>query len=197
MKHPFRPGTPILAAALLALAAAPALAQETADDASQWHPRWGDWSLSFVLPDGGAPGLGIWRQRTDWALGVVLDADLSSTVREQPAGDLEATSLLLRFGPSFRRYWWQDGPAAPFFLFELGGLYQRNALGDMATWRMGADARLGVGAEWFPMEGIGIGGHTGLGGSWFWTVDDDDVDDDETLLNAGLFTSALSVQIYF
>ena len=199
MKHPNRRRiTVAIALGAWLLTAGAAQAQGPEPDDERWHPRWGDWSLSFFLPDGGGPGFGLWRQTgTDVALGLTTEASVGRVERESPAGTVESSQVRLALGPALKRYWWQEGPVSPFLRLGAQGVYQRNAGGGRATWRLGGGLSLGLGAEWFPTRGIGIGGHTGVDASYFWTTDDDDIASDEMRFDAHLFTSALSVQLYF
>lgn len=183
---------------ILAVLAAPAAAQQPAEDRGGWHPRWGDWSLAFALPTGGGAGLGFWKQRSpNLALGLTLEALLHSIDREGTPGSEDGTRVRLAAGPALKRYWWRDGPVSPFLHAGLDGRYERIESGGRGIWRMGGGLSLGLGAEWFPARGIGIGGHTGATASYLWTTDDDSLTPDESHLLLNLFTSSLTVQLYF
>lgn len=182
----------------LAVTGPPAAAQQTDRGDERWHPQWGDWSISFHLPSGGGAGFGFWKQRgRDIALGLTVDGTLAFSDRENPDGDVSSSELAFSVGPALKRYWWRDGPVSPFFHTGLSGIYRRAEVGATSSWRFGGGLTVGLGADWFPAEGISIGGHTGLGASYLWTTDNDDVPSDRTLLVIDLFTSALTVHLYF
>ncbi|MBW3552068.1 MAG: hypothetical protein KY466_01090 [Gemmatimonadetes bacterium] len=182
----------------LAVAAPPAAAQQADRGDERWHPEWGDWSLSFHLPSGGGAGFGFWKQRgRDVALGLTVDGTLAFSDRENPDGDVSSSEVAFSVGPALKRYWWRDGPVSPFFHTGLSATYRRAEVGATSSWRFGGGLTVGLGADWFPVQGISLGGHTGLGASYLWATDNDDVPGDQSLLVIDLFTSALTVHFYF
>ena len=197
-------------ATLLALAAvaatgraAPAGAQvplrtaAEADTAREWHPQWGDWALGFALPYGGGAGLSFWKFRGPrLALGLSIDGAYDRQRLDTPDGTLTGTAYRLAAGPALRRYWWSEGPVSPFLRSDLTALYEYSDMG-APSWRIGGAFSLGIGAEWFPARGIGVGGYTGASAQYTWISDDDDVADDAHRLNVRLFTSALVLHLYF
>lgn len=200
MRNALARTTLALAALIPGLAAAPvaARAQQTEPEEARWHPEWGDWSLAFHLPDGGGAGFGFWKQRGhNLALGLMVDGTVARSSREGALEHVSSSALALSVGPALKRYWWRQGPVSPFFHAGLSGTYRRAEQGATSSWRFGGGLTLGLGADWFPAEAISIGGHTGIGGSYLWTTDEDDLSSDQDLLVIDLFTSALTVHLYF
>lgn len=200
MRHPFSRLLLGLTALLIgaAVTATPAAAQLADPPEQRWHPQWGDWSLSFHLPSGGGAGSGFWKQRSEHlALGLMVDGRVVFSDREDSLEGLSSSDLALSIGPALKRYWWREGPVSPFLHSGLSGTYRRTEAGATASWRFGGRLSLGIGADWFPTEGVSIGGHTGLGASYLWTTRNDEFATDQTLFVLDLFTSALTLHLYF
>lgn len=189
----------LFAVAITAALSASAAAAQEADREEPWHPDWGDWSVAFDLPEGGGAGFGFWiMSGENVALGLRADGSYGLHREETVDGELERTVMRASFGPAFKRYWWTGGPVAPFFRLGAEGTYSRvQSEGSPSEWRLGAGASLGLGADWFPAEGISIGGHTGVQGQYQWTTDDDEAADDLTSIIGSLFTSGLTLHLYF
>ena len=190
----------LVPAALVAalLVALPAAGQQPSLEDEPWHPQWGDWSLSFFLPDGGGGGFGLWKQyRPNTALGLTVNGRYARSTVDTPTGDLTGIHLAAAIGPALKRYWWRDGPVAPFLHSGLQGSYAVTDGGGGRVWTMGGGLTFGVGADWFPTEGISIGGHAGIQGSYSWATNDAPGSSDQSRWALDLFTSALTLQIYF
>ena len=176
----------------------PAAAQLADRPEQRWHPQWGDWSLSFHVPTGGGAGFGFWKQRGEHlALGLTVDGTVAFSDGEDSLEGLSSSDLALSIRPALKRYWWRDGPVSPFLHSGLSGTYRRTDTGATSSWRFGGGLSFGIGADWFPAEGISIGGHTGLGATYLWTTSNDDLATDQTRFVLDLFTSALTFHLYF
>lgn len=199
MAHPLARPTLTFALLVVGLAAvAPAAAAQQGESEERWHPEWGDWSLSFHLPDGSGAGFGFWKQRSpNVALGLMLDGTVALSSRRDGFHAFSSSDIALSIGPALKRYWWRQGPVSPFLHTGLAGTYRRTEGAGSSAWRFGGGFTLGLGADWFPAEGISIGGHTGVSASYLWTTDDDEVPAIENLLVTDLFTSTLSFHLYF
>lgn len=171
----FHPSTLVrlLLAALVscALAPAPANAQEPAPVIST--PEKGTWSLAIELPDGGGSSLGLWKmtgERTNFGLQV----GFSWTDNEQEADDQSSSTddnaWSLNLAPTIQRYFRVAENVAPFLIggidFGVGQTRRRRQTSeftfeDLQT-NYSLGAKVGIGVDWFPLESISIGAHTGL-----------------------------------
>lgn len=186
-----------LAGTATATAAQVPLRDAEPEPAGPWHPEWGDRAIGFSLPAGGGAGFGYSRLRGPrFALGFTIAGLYDLVERDVPEGTDRMARLRLSGGPEIRRYWWTDGPVSPFLHAGLNGIYEQLA-SDVPAWHIGGEASLGLGVEWFPAQGIGIGGYTGASAGYTWVSDDDEFMDDIRRLSIRLLTSALTLRLYF
>ncbi|MEN8376056.1 MAG: hypothetical protein ABFS34_11460 [Gemmatimonadota bacterium] len=171
-----------LAAAALTLALAVpahAAAQGSSDGADGLSVlKKGRRSLEFNLADvfggfGDQGRFGYWSMRSDrTALGLFANVAFSrsDTDRTQDEVETDRTSFAVSLGPSLKRYVRTVGPVAPYIRGDLAAGIQRTsddfvspqATAESTSTAFIASAGFLLGAEWFPLEGISVGGHTGL-----------------------------------
>jgi hypothetical protein len=186
----------IVALAILAWAPAGAQAQEPRADGRETPALVGDYMLSFQLPDGGGPGMGLGFQATTRTrLQFSVRGQWSQVEVEEPASGTEssARNWNVEAGPEIRIYGLQNRRVLPFFHLAGSGGYGESPSGDSRTTIRG---ELGFGAEWFPLRSVGISGQTGLGIARL-REDPGDPRPTVTTLSAELFRSALSLNLYF
>ncbi|TVR50227.1 MAG: hypothetical protein EA421_17525 [Gemmatimonadales bacterium] len=186
----------LLALTLLAWAPAGAQAQQPRADGREAPALVGDYMLSFQLPDGGGPGVGLGFQATTRTrLQFSVRGQWSRVETEDSASGTEssARNWNVEAGPEIRIYGLQSRRVLPFFHLAGSGGYGESVSGDSRTTVRG---ELGFGAEWFPLRSIGISGQTGLGMA---RLRDEPTDSGPrvTSLQAELFRSALSLNLYF
>ena len=197
--------------ALLLLAAAPAAAQEAVSARNALRP--GAWSLSFGLPFGGGgpelgAGLGAWRMvsaRTN--LGVELDAYFQRADQEDAEGnERERETARAGVAVAARRYLDLGRAVAPFLAGRVGaGLFREAVDGDdvpesVVSRGWSADARGGVGVEWFPARSVSVSGSTGVGIGFERARlrgGPEPGEAESTGFSAGTFTTELGFRIYF
>lgn len=162
-------------------------------------PRAGTFGVSFDVPEGGGAGLGLRYLPSDnLNMGINFDFDVSyepaSDDGTQP-GQESRTDWSLGFSPDFRFYQGAGNPVAPFFELGLGVTYAKLSEGDLSD--LVVRGSVGVGAEWFPTQSVGISGATGvetifvhskLGGEPETTADE---------VSVGVFRSELTLNLYF
>lgn len=192
-----RVGTLALAAVLTS---APAAAQA-------WRPEEGDRALVFTLPTawgggGGSGGIGLWWQRSDRT---ALGMDLLLGFRQQRSGSdvQERTNQSLTFGlsPALKRYFEGTTTTAPFLRGDVGVELSRswhdrplgrNDGGYSVRFRLGG----GFGIDWFPVQGLGIGGHAGIAAQY--GINGSNASDVTShSISVGTFTTGLSILFYF
>lgn len=167
-----RAALPVAAATLiLAAAAVPAAAQQARDESDK--PSDGDWSLMFTIfePDV-ETNLGVFRMIGDRInVGVEVDLSWSDGEQENRQSGLEirtkAQNWNVLVGPSIRWYGDRMGPVSPYLRARVAmgkGGYELDVNEDRRREEESVDyqATLGIGAEWYPISRIGIGGHTGI-----------------------------------
>jgi hypothetical protein len=151
----------------------------------------GTLSLEFALPDGGGSNFGLWNQvgtstSIGWNVGFAYSSDDTDIA--------ERSQLRISVGPELKEHFSIRPRVAPFYRFGIFGLYDRDIrtqdeLENRETaWGVGGSVALGV--DWFPLDQISIGGHTGF------RVDYLDLEE-RTQLTAGTFLSQLTMRIYF
>jgi len=186
----------LVALTILAWVPAGAQAQQPRADGREAPAFVGDYVLSFQLPDGGGPGVGLGFQATTRTrLQFAVRGQWSQVETEDPASGAEssARNWNVEAGPEIRIYGLQNRRVLPFFHLAGSGGYGESASGDSRTLIRG---ELGFGAEWFPLPSIGISGQTGLGVA---RLRDEPGGPGPTVTNlrAELFRSALSLNLYF
>jgi len=188
-----RPWTITLTLAALLVGATPALhAQEGRAPAPT---PVGDYVMSFSLPSGGGPGFGLghqWSPRTRIQFNVAVDWEQQDTEVVEGVPAVRTRELSIEGGPELRIYGLLDRPVLPFFHLTAFGGYEESSL-DPSALRFGGE--VGVGAEWFPLRGVGISGQSGFRLSR--TSPREDVGASVTTLRGGLFRSGLSLNLYF
>jgi len=149
---------------LLLLTALPATSQSPV-------PESGTWSLSFAFPEGGGPNFGIANLVSDdWQVGLEVNLQSSDTdvgpVGDNRAAQSEVDDKSFLIGPVIKRYVGARESVAPYLRASFGASWDSNEVnqtnGTRVTENTSYSSRLAVGAEWFPLEGISIGGHTGV-----------------------------------
>lgn len=199
--------------ARLAAAAVPALVlllTAPSPGTAQSHvPESGTWSISLGLFDeDGGTELGLWRLFGERAnVGFVVDANLDRSEDESTnlsvGAPAEVKAWSVTIAPTIKYYLLRRGPVQPYVRTRVGygfgkGWFEinedRQRTDDNRLVRLSA----AVGAEWFPLEGIGISGHTGwqaLRTSLERTTDNGTVRN--VTWDTGTFRSGLRIQLYF
>jgi hypothetical protein len=174
-------------------------------------PKAGDWSLSGTLFSS-TPGsvLGFGRMITDrLALGLELDlrtSDADEIITSSASNVVttgRATSTDHTFGPTLRWYGTRETPVSPYVRAKVAVGWNDSELivqGDQQQYQdtFTIQGSLSLGAEWYPLRYLSIGGHAGLQ----WIRDDVDsaangIVRDRTTTSWGTFRSGLEVQFYF
>ena len=180
-----------VAVGVLMLGAAPIDAQEP-EALSK-----GTTSLAFTLPQSGSSTAGIWRFLTDGdALGIMVSFEVNRHDVVTRFDDVDATSWGIGAGPAYKHYFTPKRRVAPFAYSSASVNWHGadTSIGpDASQWRFGA--KVGLGADWFPVEEISLGGFVGLHGS-YGKVDRPE-GTDQSSWSLGTMTSAISAHIYF
>lgn len=127
--------------------------------------------MLYDAHDGAGSAFGITRMvASTWSLGLEIDLQPSDTDLEPTEGAIVASSEVddLRFliGPVVKKYLRHRGAVAPFVRTSFAVAWtnnttrQTNAVREFSTFTF--SARAGIGADWFPVENISLGGYTGL-----------------------------------
>ena len=151
--------------AALVLLGLPAAAQEAP------VPEKGAWNVSFSFPNGGGSSFGLSTMvAPSWSLGLVVDLQSSDSDINPTEGSIAASSEVddreFLIGPVLKKYFRSRGSVAPFLRSSVAlgwtnrETRQTNAERVFDTFTY--SGRLGVGADWFPLEGISLGGFTGV-----------------------------------
>ena len=174
-------------------------------------PTAGDWSLSGTLFDSSPNSvLGIGRMMTDrLALGLEIDlrtSDADETVTSSASSVVttgRATSTDHTLGPTLKWYGTRDTPVSPYVRAKVAVGWDDNELivqGDQQQYQdtFTIQGSLAIGAEWYPLKYLSIGGHAGLQ----WLRDEIDssangIARDRSATSWGTFRSGLEVQFYF
>lgn len=153
-------------------------------------------SISFGLPgDGGTTTFGIWTMFSEnMNLGINLGLGLNRTSVE---GTTTAKSTDFSIAPALRYYTGSLGPVTPFLYGEAGLSFGKtHEPNDGSTKGLGLSG--GLGAEWFPVGNISIGGYTGMRLASSWTSRSQaGTTIKASALSIGTLTSGLSINIYF
>ena len=186
----------LVALTILAWVPAGAQAQQPRADGREAPAFVGDYVLSFQLPDGGGPGVGLGFQattRTRLQFSVRGQWSQVETENQASGTDHSVRNWNVEAGPEIRIYGLQNRRVLPFFHLAGSGGYGESVSGASQTIIRG---ELGFGAEWFPLPSIGISGQTGLGVARLRN-EQSDPGPRVTTLQAELFRSALSLNLYF
>jgi len=185
---------------LLLAAAAPASAQSPV-------PEKGTWSVSFALPEGGGSNFGIANLVGEqWQLGLEMNFQSSDTdlgpVGDNNAAENEIDDKNFLIGPVIKYYIGESGPVAPYLRASFGAGWNNNEVRQTNAVRVTKttdySSRLAVGAEWFPVDGISIGGHTGVLLRYTRaesTINDNGVE--QITWSTNTFRSGLNLRIWF
>jgi hypothetical protein len=155
----------------------------------------GDYVMSFSLPSGGGPGFGIghqWSPRTRIQFQVAVDWEQQDTELAEGVPSVRTRDLSIEGGPELRIYGLLDRPVLPFFHLTAFGGYEESSL-DPSSLRFGGE--VGVGAEWFPVRGVGISGQSGF--RLVRSAPRENLSPSVTTLRGALFRSGLSLNLYF
>jgi hypothetical protein len=180
-------------------------------DAPAVPPTSGTLSVSFYLPGGGGGGIGVWRQMgTRYSLGLEMEGAYNKQKRKvfnqavSVEGEGRTRSILV--GPSLKRYWDPTARVAPFLYLHTGFGFSEvdtKATGDAGNSSQGGHAfftriRPGIGADWFPLAGVSIGGYVGFEyGYDFQKSDSPDATAKTWTTNIDTLTSGLRLNLYF
>lgn len=153
-------------------------------------------SISFTLPgDGWAQSFGFWNMLSD---NMNLGINVGLNVR---SGSVDGTTTTkqtgFNVGPAIRYYTANLGPVVPF-LYGSGdiGFTKESQPGDESLTALGLAG--GLGAEWFPLDNIGISGYTGITLNHSWTSAQVAGSTRKgTTTRLGTVTSGLSINLYF
>ncbi len=187
---------PSVRASLAFALAVPVLLLATSQPAQAQAPQGlarGTLSLEFALPDGGGSNFGLWNQvGTSTSIG--WNVGFTYAKEENEESGFSASQLRVSVGPELKEHFSIRPRVAPFYRFGIAGLYDRTtqtqdeveSRGE--SWGVGGSAALGV--DWFPLDQISIGGHTGF------RVDYLDREE-RSQLSVRSFLSQLTMRIYF
>ncbi|TMQ61648.1 MAG: hypothetical protein E6K77_09775 [Candidatus Eisenbacteria bacterium] len=151
--------------------AGPARAEEAASRAIAK----GRWSIAISLPDGGGGSMGLWRMVSDRSnLGATIGvAHTRETITDGP--DTARVGMATQFWsvslePSIKRYLALREAVSPYLFGGLKGSYGWSNGGgfyfsNSNRFTRSATLRVGLGADWTPLEAISIGAATGI----LWT----------------------------
>jgi len=135
----------------------------------------GRWSLAFSLPDGGGGSMGLWRMVSGRSnVGLTLGvAHSRNTVTDGP--DTARVGMASQFWtfslePSLKRYLAVRETISPYLFGGLKGSYGWSNEGgfyfsNSNRFTRSATLRVGLGADWTPLDQISIGAATGI----LWT----------------------------
>lgn len=102
------------------------------------------------------------------------------------------TPWRVALAPEPRRYLRDEGPVVPFLSPRVSVGYRSGDNGDGT--RLGAS--LGLGAERFPLDGMGISGRTGVSAA-YRDLEEDVGDESLETWNVSFFRSSLRIELYF
>lgn len=174
-------------------------------------PTAGDWSLAGTLfTDSPNSVLGIGRMMTDrLSLGLEIDlrtSDADEKITSNASNVVtrgQATSTDHTIGPTLKWYGTRETPVSPYVRAKVAVGWDDNELvvqGDQQQYQdtFTIQGSLSIGAEWYPLRYLSIGGHAGLQ----WLRDDVDsaangIVRDRSTTSWGTFRSGLEVQFYF
>lgn len=153
-------------------------------------------SISFGLPgDEGTANFGVWTMFSENVnLGINLGLGLN---RASVEGTTTGKTSRISIAPALRYYTGSFGPVTPFLYGEAGLSYAKeHEPNDASTKGFGLAG--GLGAEWFPVGNISIGGYTGLRvGSASTSRSQAGGTIKSSTLSVSTLTSGLSINIYF
>jgi hypothetical protein len=181
---------------VLALGAPPQVAAQQSQEGRIAPSPAGDYVLTFHLPEGGGPGLGIGFMMSDRTRLLFLvrgDWEREDQETGAPEGTVRTTNWSAQAGPELRFYSIMNRRVLPFIHLAGHGGYGETANGTITRTARG---EFGFGAEWFPVQGVGISGQTGVGISWARTEPEGE-GPQNTVLRGSLFRSELSLSLYY
>lgn len=162
----------------------PALAQE-----KDPLPPAGSYSIGFDLPEGGGGGFIVRKMvRSGVSAGIHLTGQASWVER---TGEASSRNWTVGAYPDLRWYRSPVGRVVPFIVLGLGLEFDSNDA-------VKTSARTGLGAEWFPVDGVSIVGSTGISVGYSRS---EEKHEGETMVHEvsslNLFRSALSLNFHF
>jgi hypothetical protein len=150
-------------------------------------------SISFALPgDAAGTNFGLWTMLSDQLnLGINVGLRLANSKID---GTTATKTTGISIGPAIRYYTGALGPVAPFLYggAEFGYSKQNVPTTDGSIKNFGLST--GLGAEWFPVRSISVGGFTGLR-LGHGSNSTGAVSNSTFIINT--VTSGLSIQLYF
>ena len=157
----------------------------------------GTTSLAFTLPQSGSSAAGIWRFLTDRdALGLTVSVQVNREHVSAGLIDRTATNWGIGMGPAYKRYFTPKGRVAPFVNAAAVASWNGDDLPDVPDAnRWGLNATAGLGADWFPVEEISLGGFVGIRGSYGTMDGPSGIEHSSWALRT--LTSAISAHVYF
>lgn len=150
----------------------------------------------------GGASLGFWKMRDDRTnVGWILNGSIGfrRSAREG-SNTVTNTDLSLGFGPEIRRYTSIAGRVAPYGFVggRLGFAWERTdvEVDSNSSWMAMLDARVGVGAEFFPVPNLSLGGQMGVSGMIGYRPFDDP-DGSTFQARVGTFGASIMAAIYY
>jgi len=155
---------------LLALVwvAGPALAEESASRAIAK----GRWSLAISLPDGGGGSMGLWkmvsaRSNLGATIGIAHDRETTTDGPDTARVAMGTQFWTVSLEPSIKRYLALREAISPYLFGGLKGSYGWSYgdglyFSNSNRYMRSAALRVGLGADWTPLEAISIGAATGI-----------------------------------
>ncbi|MDT8437356.1 MAG: hypothetical protein RRA92_11455 [Gemmatimonadota bacterium] len=170
----------------------------------------GRWSLGLEIPDGGGSRIGLWHMsgaRTNLGLQVGVQWSDSEDSQDEGGSSSEFAGWSISVEPTLQRYLSTSEVVVPFLLFGvdfgIGQSRQRLLAPDRPRESLrthySLGARAGVGAEWFPLSRMSVGGHTGVRISYRSDDTEDTLLSDRSGHTGSLrtFVSGILLRLYF
>lgn len=184
---------------------------------SMQSPRRGDWSLSFGVPlttlSTSSGTIAVWRMVSGRVnLGLNLGVGMNAVQRADEdsvavLSEFRTSNWDVRVEPAVKWYLRPPHPVAPYLYLAAGPSVEwyRSSRSDgsarSAANRYGLGIAGGLGADWFPVRWLSVGGFAGLRFDATWTQSTPtywpavlSTDDTQSLQS---FTSTVFVNVYF
>ncbi len=163
----------------------------------------GRWSLAFSLPNGGGGQFGVWkmvsgRSNLGVNLGIGHDRETHTDGPDTLRSGRVLQSWTFSFEPNLECYLSLKRDVSPFVFAALKGSY--GWFEDGAFFKAhtrSATLRVGLGAEWTPLESISIGGSTGIAWTESMTSYSEYGAPKDSDSSFNTLASALTLHLYF